>query len=441
MRVFLQGYLCIVTTTLILAVVFVDSYKREDSGTQLASMAPISIPLPAEEAEPVEVDCDTGEIMEVAEPVVEVASLEMTAPMELVESVPDSPVENPVEEEAPIGEEEITEVVEDEVEEKEEPKPDPAFELVLPTENREIFGDPSKFFMHTNRYIDGVNTKPWNGGNYGYVRNQLTTGIGVLYTRLHEGIDIRPLHRDSKGVPLDVVGAIAEGTVVYVNNSSSRSNYGKYIVVRHDWPDGPFYSLYAHMASSVVESGQELIAGQPIGKLGYTGAGIDRERAHVHLELAFMISENFATKFSPGNGHKNYNGLNLLGIDVARYFREYQLNPYLTMKEFLEGEEPYCKVKTSSRNKPGILERHPWLGRNMEFESEAKSWEFTFARTGVPLAISPCETEQKYATVSWVKNVNTNHSYMTAGRLLGSKDSAKLSTRGHSFIKLISEAY
>ena len=33
--------------------------------------------------------------------------------------------------------------------------------------------------------------------------------------------------------------------------------------------------------------------GQRIGMMGYTGTGINRERAHLHLELCLMFSRQF----------------------------------------------------------------------------------------------------------------------------------------------------
>ena len=43
-----------------------------------------------------------------------------------------------------------------------------------------------------------------------------------------------------------------DGTVVYVNSNSKASNYGRYVVVHHDFGSGPFFSLYAHNASELV---------------------------------------------------------------------------------------------------------------------------------------------------------------------------------------------
>lgn len=337
----------------------------------------------------------------------------------------------------------MPEVTEDKPETEDEPKteqPAPAIKLVLPTDNDHIYGDEPKFYMHTNRYIDGVNTRPWQGGSYGYVRNRLSTRIGTIYTRFHEGIDIRPLKRDSRNMPLDDVYTMADGTVVYVNSSSSRSSYGRYVVVRHDWDEGIFYSLYAHLASCAVKADQEVKAGDVLGRLGYSGVGLDRERAHVHVELNFLLSERYASHY--GSGHKNYNGLNMIGIDLGRFLKaQHASSDGLYMKDFLAEEDPYCKVRTSSSKMPGILKRHPWLGKDMEKADDAKSWEFTFAQTGVPLSIAPCEESYRYSIVSWVKDVNTNHSYMSMGKLLGSGSKAKLSSKGHRYIKLISEAF
>ncbi|MEM6278302.1 MAG: M23 family metallopeptidase, partial [Verrucomicrobiota bacterium] len=166
--------------------------------------------------------------------------------------------------------------------------------LVLPTENDAIFSnDPSQFYMYTDRNFEGVISKPWQGGTYGFSRNQRRTSVGIVYTRFHEGVDIKPLYRDASGNPLDDIRAIADGTVVYVNSTSSLSSYGKYVVVHHDWGEGPFFSLYAHLSSAAVTARQQVKAGQPIAKMGYTGVGLNRERSHLHLELCMILSDQF----------------------------------------------------------------------------------------------------------------------------------------------------
>ena len=208
--------------------------------------------------------------------------------------------------------------------------------LQLPTDNRALLeNNPEKFYMYVYRTFEGETSKPWQGGGYGFVRNLRRTEQGVVSTRFHEGIDIRPMKRDSGGRPIDNVRSIALGRVVYVQKSAGGSNYGKYIVIEHDWGDGPFLSLYAHLATTVVEEGQRVPAGHVLGRMGYTGAGINRERAHLHLELNILLSLQFDAwhkmKFGSDNRHGLHNGMNLSGLDIANLYLRHQREPDITI--------------------------------------------------------------------------------------------------------------
>src|SRR5690606_4562816 len=166
--------------------------------------------------------------------------------------------------------------------------------LILPTRNDALLGGAGpSFYQYTHRTFEGRRSKPWQGGQYGFVRNPLRTAEGIIYTKFHEGVDIRPVYRDHRGEPADTVVSIDDGYVVYVNNYERQSSYGKYVVVEHWWGGSPFYSLYAHLNSVTVRRGQRIRQGEPIGKLGYTGRGIDRERAHLHFEINMLLNRNF----------------------------------------------------------------------------------------------------------------------------------------------------
>src|ERR1700732_2463796 len=76
--------------------------------------------------------------------------------------------------------------------------------LVLPTDNDALFrGDGPAFYQYVERDYHGEKSKPWEGGQYGFVRDPIETGAGIIYTRFHEGIDIRSLQRDAGGEPVD----------------------------------------------------------------------------------------------------------------------------------------------------------------------------------------------------------------------------------------------
>lgn len=319
--------------------------------------------------------------------------------------------------------------------------------LVLPTDNDAIFSDdPSKFYMYTDRNFEGVTSKPWSGGAYGFTRDQKRTAAGIILTRLHEGIDIRPVRRDASGDPLDDVRAIANGTVVYVNATSSHSNYGRYIVVHHDWGDGPFFSLYAHLHAAVATPGQTVTAGETIGTMGYTGAGINRERAHVHLELNFLLSDRFQVwydrHFTTRNHHGIFNGINLTGIDIAGLYRAHRTDPTITLPRFLrENSEVHYRVIVPKAGIPDFLRRYPWLGQDLDQVRDPAAWEFSFASTGVPLAIRPVKEAVSAPVVSYVKPTKGNHMDFTVDRLMGTGDKATLTPAGSRYLQLITDSF
>ncbi|MCB1066405.1 MAG: M23 family metallopeptidase [Verrucomicrobiae bacterium] len=318
--------------------------------------------------------------------------------------------------------------------------------LVLPTENDAIFSDdPSKFYMYTYRNFEGVSSAPWSGGRYGLTRDQKRTDQGILFTKFHEGIDIRPVKRDSANEPLDDVFAIADGKVVYVNASPSKSSYGNYVVIEHNWGEGPFYSLYAHLKATLVQAGQPIKARQRLGRLGYTGAGINRERAHVHVELAMMLSTEFQTwynlHFTSKNEHGNFNGYNLAGLDIASLFHSHRDNPQISIAQFVAADTPYYKVVVPNRGTPEMLKRYSWLGKDMDQASANPSWEFTFNHVGVPLAIAPSKQSVTNPAVSWVHDSKVNHAYNTIARLSGTGSKATLSGSGSRYIQLVTGGF
>lgn len=317
-----------------------------------------------------------------------------------------------------------------------------SMKLSLPTENASIFSsDPSQFYMYTNRSFEGRSSKPWEGGTYGFSRNPKRTADGLVYTRLHEGIDIRPIRRDAKGVPLDPVRAISDGKVVHTNIHSNRSNYGRYVVIEHQWKDGNYYSLYAHLNSISVKPGQSVKRGSPIGLLGYTGRGINLTRAHLHLEVNLFLHSGFPRyhdKALPGTNHHGvFNGLNLVGVNVAKLFKQSRRDSGLSMAEFIsKNHPPHYRVAIPDGSRLELVARYPWISKGKKPSSEP--WEITFSREGIPLAARPISGSVQRPVVTWVKPSKTYHSYFTKGYLTGSGSKAGLSSSGMSYIQLLS---
>ena len=94
--------------------------------------------------------------------------------------------------------------------------------------------------------------------------------------RWHKGIDIGTNAEIGKRVI-----AAASGTVIYSAyqaGSSSSAGYGNYLIIYHG---NGYFSLYAHMDSKAVRTGQKVSHGPLIGYSGNTG-GV---APHLHFEI------------------------------------------------------------------------------------------------------------------------------------------------------------
>lgn len=316
-----------------------------------------------------------------------------------------------------------------------------AIELVLPTENDHLFtGQLDRFYMYVDRTFEGEVTKPWEGGSFGFVRTPLRVNGEVVLTKFHEGIDIAPIKRDKAGNPLDLVMSISGGKVVHTSVLAGRSNYGRYVVVEHDWEQTKVYSLYAHLAEITVQNGDAVKAGSVLGRMGYTGAGINRTRAHLHLELAFMMSLNYdgwhKQNFASPNHHGNFNGMNLAGVDVAALFLAHRENPNLSFSEFVLSRPVQFKVAVpAGKSEPEFLVRYPWTKR--PGDENVKSWEIGFSATGHVVSFTPSSRVVNQPSVSHIRPAEINQSYLTRGLISGSGNEVGLSRDGSRLVSLI----
>jgi murein DD-endopeptidase MepM/ murein hydrolase activator NlpD len=317
-------------------------------------------------------------------------------------------------------------------------------DLRLPTENHHLFtGENDRFYMYVDRVFEGETTKPWEAGSFGYVRNAMRLNDEVILTKFHEGIDIAPVNRDRAGNPLDLVSSIADGRVVHVSTISGRSNYGRYVVVEHDWENSRIYSLYAHLAEITCKPGDPVRAGSALGRMGYTGAGINRTRAHLHLELAMLMSRRFddwQKAFGGGiNHHGLFNGMNLTGTDVARFFIEHRTNPELRFSEFVASTPVYFKVAVPANGTPDFVIRHPWILRGNP--EGAVSWEISFSATGQPVAFAPCPRKVDAPVLTAIRPSEIPHRHLTRRLVDGHGNRASLTHSGKQLVALLTDNF
>jgi murein DD-endopeptidase MepM/ murein hydrolase activator NlpD len=316
-------------------------------------------------------------------------------------------------------------------------------DLALPTDNDALFrGDGPAFYQYVERDYKGVKSTPWEGGQYGFVRDPAETAVGIVYTRFHEGIDIRPLHRDARGEPLDEVRAIAKGKVVHTNLVPGYSNYGRYIVIEHRWDGSNYYSLYGHLSSAGVRPGDHVERGQQIAVMGYTGAGLNQARAHVHLELNLMLSHHFEAwheAFYKNDPNHNgiYNGINLAGLDIARLYLALRKKPSLNIPEFLGDEEIFYKVALPRSAHFELPRLYPWMVKRGADSETPASWEVSFARTGLPLKIERSDKQVSQPELSYVKKSEVDCKYLTHDIVAGRGERAHLTEGGRNFMRLL----
>jgi murein DD-endopeptidase MepM/ murein hydrolase activator NlpD len=313
-----------------------------------------------------------------------------------------------------------------------------ALDIQLPTENHFLFSsEPEKFYMYVDRDFEGQKSKPWQAGSYGLVRTSLRINDEVIETKFHEGIDISPINRDQSGVPLDPICAIASGKIAYISDVAGRSNYGKYIVIEHNWENSSVFSLYAHLAKINCKVGDIVQKGTPIATLGFTGEGITKFRAHLHLEICLMLSGRFED-WDPNTKdyHGAFNGINLCGIDVGKFFTDYKANANLTISQFLANYPVYYKITMNSQQSIDLAARYPWLVKG-DLSQKPLSWEISFSNTGMPLSINPSNRIVTQPIVTYVKTSTVPHRYRTRGLLLGEGANASLSADGQNLLNLL----
>ena len=257
-----------------------------------------------------------------------------------------------------------------------------ALDICLPTANDALLrpGGDADYFQPT---VEGT----VESGMFGCVRSK--------GRRFHEGIDIKCLQRNRRGEPTDPIRAVADGEVAFINTKPGLSNYGRYIVLRHNWDGVSVCTLYAHLseiaAGLVVD--QPVKKGQIIATMGHstnTRECISRDRAHLHFEINFLLNPNFRIWYpkrdpqAPPFG--NFNGKNLIGLDPAAFLRAYATNRKLNFAEYVSKQPIAFTALVGARPLP-------WLALHPEQVQPASgipvAYEIGMTAWGMPVMVWP----------------------------------------------------
>jgi len=121
----------------------------------------------------------------------------------------------------------------------------------------------------TSSYSAPSDTTPSAAGFIWPVNGPVTSGFGMRWVRMHEGIDIGVGY----GTPIH---AAAAGRVVY---AGWMSGYGNLVAIDHG---GGISTAYGHQSSIAVSVGQIVAQGETIGYVGCTGHCFG---PHLHFEV------------------------------------------------------------------------------------------------------------------------------------------------------------
>lgn len=314
----------------------------------------------------------------------------------------------------------------------------PRFGLATP--NRALLrSQPEQFYQYVDRNFEGQASRPWSGGQFGWVRNPGRWQGALMFSRFHEGLDIRPVQRDAEGIPRDPVASIAPGRVVHVQAVTGRSSYGRYVVVEHATDDGPLYSLYAHLQSVAVKPGQTVAMGDTLGILGWSGPGLNLRRAHLHLELGILLHSQFPRwhdRFASGTNHNGvHNGINLVGLDLAWIYQQQARGRSVDLKACLDHFDPAWKVVVPRPRNCELPRRHRVYADGGLARADA--WAITFSRHGLPLDIEPSRLRGGRAALTWVAETKLPITVLTNWKATRKDSGDEMTGKGRAHVALV----
>jgi murein DD-endopeptidase MepM/ murein hydrolase activator NlpD len=310
----------------------------------------------------------------------------------------------------------------------------------LPTGNAALYerGGGERFFV-------GTAGKSWISGTFGCVRSD--------GWQVHEGLDIRCLHRDQRGEPTDPILATADGTVAYANRKPSLSNYGNYLILKHVIQGLEIYSVYAHLSEirSDLRAGVSVKAGETVGVMGRTAntqQSITKDRAHLHFELNLLINDRFAEWYrktfpAQRNDHGDWNGQNMLGLDPGMILLKQRAEgTNFSLAQFIRDQRELCRVTIRDTQFP-FLHRYPALIRaNPATPRESiAGYEIALNFNGVPIELIPrTASELKSGPRLQLLSVNEAEQKANPGRRLvtQSRGDWKLTSAGENLLELLS---
>jgi len=157
----------------------------------------------------------------------------------------------------------------------------------------------------------------------------------------------------------------------------------------------------------------------------------------LNLMLSHQFEAWYNTFFRNDPNHNGiYNGMNLIGLDIARLYLALHKNPSLTIPQFLSREEIFYKVTVPKSRHFDLPKLYPWM-LTAENRSEKSSWEVSFAQSGVPLRIESSDKNVTQPELSYAKKSSVDYSHTTRDVISGHGANAHLTDYGRQLMRLL----
>ncbi|MEX1010176.1 MAG: hypothetical protein WEC72_02410, partial [Chthoniobacterales bacterium] len=135
------------------------------------------------------------------------------------------------------------------------------------------------------------------------------------------------------------------------------------------------------------------------------------------------------------NKHGRFNGINLMGLDVAEFYLQQRKNPTLTLPQFVRRQKPFFRVRIPDSTHFQLPRRYPWLVKGNP--AGARSWLVSFTAPGFPVEIEPSPDPATAPRVEWVAPAKFPHAKLSRNLVDGSPHRPQLGESGRKLVDLL----
>ncbi len=256
--------------------------------------------------------------------------------------------------------------------------------------------------------------------------------------RFHEGLDLGPISRDQRGEATDPIFAFADGVVRYVNRRPSLSSYGNYVVLEHPQIAPGLVTVYAHLSAipDRIAAGTAVRGGQRIATMGRSAGGyrIPPSRAHLHFEVGLWLGSDFqswydAQSFDSANDHGDFNGMNIVGLDVWELLLALRSGAADGVWEFVASEPIAVVAHVRSDRIPAALRANPHLMVNLALPPTHAGWKIELTWYGAPLRFTALAADEMPRFSGWFHSEPVNARLLKGNGCVGLARAESLARR------------